>query len=238
MNLLIVQTGSPATPDVLALGDYDALFRAALGAAAENAAVVRPYLDQPLPNPTDYQAILVTGSPAMVSAREPWSEKTAHWLKSAVAAGVATLGVCYGHQLLAHALGGQVGRNPRGPEYGAITLTQAGVGGDPLFQGTIKAGDKVYAAHSETVLRLPKGAVAMAKSPAEENHAVRYARAAWGVQFHPEFTAPVMTALLTATARYLDRHGLDTDAARQAVPGVSEQHGRTLLARFADLARA
>lgn len=236
MTLLIVQTGTPGTPDVLALGDYDVLFRAALGAAADDAVVVRPYLNQPLPAPQDYQGILITGSPAMVSAREPWSEKTAQWLKSAVAADVPTLGVCYGHQLLAHALGGTVGPNPRGPEYGPITLNPVVVDNDPLFHGTLKSGDKVYAAHSETVLALPKGAAVMAASPVDDNQAVRFARAAWGVQFHPEFTAPVMAALLNEAARYLTRHGVDADAARQAVSSVSQKHGRQLLARFAELA--
>jgi GMP synthase (glutamine-hydrolysing) len=238
MRLLIVQTGSPTTPDVLALGDYDALFRAALGGVGERATVTRPYQGQPLPNPEEYQAVLITGSPAMVSAREPWSEKTAQWLKAVVAAGVPTLGVCYGHQLLAHALGGQVGPNPRGPEYGAITLTEADAGSDPLFRGTLQPGDKVFTAHSETVLSLPKGAVAMAKSLADEHQAVRYARAAWGVQFHPEFTAPFMTALLNATAKYLGRHGIDVEAAHRSVPSVSAHHGRRLLARFAELAGA
>ena len=78
--------------------------------------------------------IVITGSPSMVSARLDWSERTAYWLRRAVPTGLPVLGVCYGHQLLAHALGGHVGLNPAGRQIGTVTAQLIdGHKEDPLF---------------------------------------------------------------------------------------------------------
>ena len=58
----------------------------------------------------------------MVSEREPWSERAAEWLREVAQRGIPLLGICYGHQLLAHALGGRVGANPQGREIGTVEV--------------------------------------------------------------------------------------------------------------------
>src|SRR5690606_17456722 len=63
---------------------------------------------QPLPELNDVSGVIITGSPAMVTDRHDWSERSAEWLVAAVDQQLPTLGICYGHQLLAHALGGAV----------------------------------------------------------------------------------------------------------------------------------
>src|SRR3546814_4405831 len=72
----------------------------------------------------------------MVTERRDWSEATAAWLREAAHAGVPVFGICYGHQLLAHALGGEVGDNPNGRKMGtvAVDLLPAAAD-DPLFAG-------------------------------------------------------------------------------------------------------
>src|SRR5690606_40927594 len=117
-KLLIIQTGSTGSDTVRAtVGDYDRMFLTALDLGAGAAEVCRVFRDEPLPDPGGIAGAVVTGSPAMVTDRLPWSERTAEWLRRAVAQGTPVLGVCYGHQLLAHALGGVVAANPRGPNY-------------------------------------------------------------------------------------------------------------------------
>lgn len=74
-----------------------------------------------------------SGSSAMISHREAWNERTADWLRDAAACATPVLGICYGHQLLAHALGGRVGPNPHRREIGTVLLRLASEAGDALL---------------------------------------------------------------------------------------------------------
>jgi GMP synthase (glutamine-hydrolysing) len=170
-----------------------------------------------LPAHLDYSAIVITGSGAMVSHREIWSEKTASWLKNAVEERALILGVCYGHQLLAHALGGDVGPNPNGRQIGSQRIElEPAAAADPLFQN-MPASFQVNTSHEENVLTLPEGAVRLARSPGDENHAFRYGDFAWGVQFHPEFDATVMLGYLDARAEAIRSEGQDPQALKRQV---------------------
>ena len=120
-KLLIVKTGQ-AVPKARADGrDFEHWFMAGLGPERFAYATIRVDELESLPPPdqaADLAAVLVTGSPSMVSSRESWSEHTAAWLKRMHDSNVPMLGVCYGHQLIAHALGGTVGRGQ--PIWGPI----------------------------------------------------------------------------------------------------------------------
>ena len=58
----------------------------------------------------------------MVTQHLQWSERIAEWLPEAAERQIPTLGICYGHQLLAYALGGKAGNNPQGPEFGTVDV--------------------------------------------------------------------------------------------------------------------
>jgi GMP synthase (glutamine-hydrolysing) len=171
----------------------------------------------------------------MVSAREPWSERSAGWLREAVAAGTPVLGICYGHQLLAHALGGRVGPNPRGREIGTIELRlDPAARSDPLL-GALPARCRAQATHVESVLELPPGARALASSPGDPVQAFAAGPAAWGVQFHPEFDAEVMRAYLEERRELLAGEGIDAAGLLRRVEETPQAAG--LLGRFAALLR-
>ena len=151
------------------------------------------FRQQPLPRPENLAGVVITGSAAMVSDREDWSERTAAWLVKAIQHGLPVLGVCYGHQLLAHALGGRVGANPSGRQIGTVKvrLTDS-ASNDPLF-GHLPPSFAAQASHQEVVLELPPGTRRLASSPLDINFAIQFTDRVWGVQFHPEFSAPVMS---------------------------------------------
>jgi len=188
------------------------------------------FRQQPLPGPENLAGVVITGSAAMVSDREDWSEYSAAWLKQAIQHGIPVLGVCYGHQLLAHALGGRVGPNPSGRQIGTVKvrLTDS-ASNDPLF-GHLPPGFAAQASHQEAVLELPTGARRLANSPLDSNFAIQFADKVWGVQFHPEFSAPVMSEYIYCRRDNLDEEGLDADQLLSKVTDTPE--ARSVLKKF------
>jgi len=170
----------------------------------------------------------------MVTDREGWSEHTACWLRDAVNAGLPVLGICYGHQLLAHALGGSVQDHPEGLEVGTtdVWLTHEGED-DPLF-AAFPSHWPAQVAHRQTVTELPTGAVHLAHNRFEPHHAFRVGKCAWGVQFHPEFDIDTTRAYIEHLGGALTQQGQSIHALNGAVQPTPL--AASLLARFAHLA--
>ncbi|SMF52084.1 glutamine amidotransferase [Pseudogulbenkiania subflava] len=226
---LIIKTGSTLPALAEEQGDFEDWIRRELP-DADDWRVVNVVAGETLPPPQHCAAAVITGSPAMVSERAPWSEATAAWLRAAHAARVPLLGICYGHQLLADALGGEVGYHPHGPEAGAVEVERlVAAETDPLL-GTLPARFAANVIHWQTVLRLPPGAVPLAGNAFEPHQAFRLG-SAWGVQFHPEFDQHAMRRYLELLHDRLCAAGRDPQALLAQVRPTPEAAG--LLARFA-----
>ncbi len=231
--MLVVKTGTTLPELRPRRGDYEDWIVERLGLPWERIELVVVYEGETLPDPHEPAGVVVTGSSALVSAREPWSERAAAWLREAVATGTPLLGICYGHQLLAHALGGRVGRNPRGREIGTVALElHAAAREDPLLGG-LPAQLKVQATHVESVLELPPGARLLASSATDPHQAFACGERAWGVQFHPEFDAEVVRTYLEVRREEIRGEGIDPESLERAVE--ESPHGTRLLRRFAEL---
>ncbi|HSM69281.1 MAG TPA: glutamine amidotransferase [Xanthomonadales bacterium] len=208
--LLLIKTGTTIPEIIPAHGDFEQWFAAALGEAP--LLVVDVFRGKRLPEPETVAGAVITGSAAMVSHREDWSECTAHWLSAALEDELPVLGVCYGHQLLAHALGGTVGPNPGGREMGTQKVqTQPAAAHDPLFR-EYPAEFLAHTTHLEAVIEPPSTAVRLASSELDENLVLRFADSAWGVQYHPEFPAEVMREYIRRRAGVLSAEGQDPEA--------------------------
>ena len=231
--VLIVKTGSTLPAIAARRGDFEDWITEGMGVAREHVRVVRVDRDEPLPAPRDVGAVVVTGSAAMVSAREPWSERTGEWLVRAVDARAPLLGICYGHQLLAHALGGEVGLNPRGREIGTVEVTLTSQGELDTLLGVLPRRFHVQATHMESVLTLPKGARVLAGNASDPHQAFAIGNRAWAVQFHPEADADVIRGYIEARAGAIREEGLDPDALIAAT--TDTDHGTEILRRFAEL---
>ncbi len=233
LRVLLLQVGHTFEELVRTRGDYDLWFREGLGLSEREFEVARIYDGAAIPDSFDYDGIVVTGSAAMVTDREPWSEATGAYLAGAVAARVPVLAVCYGHQLLAHALGGLVGYNPAGRHVGSAELElTVEAGSDPLF-GAFATPMFVHVSHSQRVLQLPAEAVLLARCERDPYHAFRVGECAWGVQFHPEFDAATARAYVELRAPTIAAEGLDPEA---LLRNVREQTaGPALLRRFRSL---
>lgn len=236
-RLLILKTGtlSGRMPDLVReFGDCDDMFIAGTACKDDWVEVVAVHEDEDiLESPSSYSGVLITGSSAMVSSPTPWMRRTASWLREAVEAEVPVLGVCFGHQLLAYALGGTVGVNPAGPEAGTISVNFNDLSRqDPLFGGMPEQA-MFNAHHYETVLALPEGAVVLGQNTHDRHQAVRFRPKAWGTQFHPEISGPIMSALMKTVGPKLDENGLSAAAIAAAVEDTPA--GTDLLRRYCSM---
>jgi GMP synthase (glutamine-hydrolysing) len=233
--VLIIRTGQ--APDNIRArhGDFPHWFRLAAQLEPEQVRVIHVAAGENLPSPDEVAGALITGSAAMVTERAPWSENTAGWIRNAMDVDLPLLGVCYGHQLMSHALGGRVDYLAGGREIGTVPLELLpGAEQDPL---TAHMGSlfRAHTTHEQSVLEIPKTAKVLARSARDPHHLLRYGRNAISVQFHPEFNADVMRAYIKRKYHDMRREGFDphqtfqqvaaTPIARRLLKMFSRHHG-------------
>jgi GMP synthase-like glutamine amidotransferase len=192
--------------------------------------------EEPVPA-GEFDALVLYGAATNIvdAERERWLRDELTWLKAQLDAGVPALGLCFGGQLLAAALGAPVVR-AEPPEIGwhPVALTAAGAA-DPVL-GAMGTSFDACQWHSWT-FGVPAGGVLLASSPVCPQ-AFRHGRA-WAVQFHPEVDRATL-------ARWVDGWDKDPDAVAQGFD-PARQHaelearidgwnarGRNLFAAFVD----
>ena len=169
--------------------------------------------------PADYDnvhGVVVLGGPQNVGDPEPWINQEIAYIKGAHDRGLAVVGVCLGHQMIARALGGDVGPMAR-PEIG-FTRTSLGV---PAQTDTIMAGVpwafEAFQTHAQEVTRLPAGATSLASSETCKVQAFRAGLRTYGFQFHFEADRPMVSAFLGETRDSAKQAGLSVgDLEKQA----------------------
>jgi GMP synthase (glutamine-hydrolysing) len=228
-RIVILVTGQTLPEIAARRGDYPAWIRDKTGDAWRGEwAVFDVRTDEPLPGPRDADAFVITGSSSSVTERAPWMLRTEALVREIAAAERPLLGICFGHQLVAQALGGEVTRNPRGREMGAMRVSR--IADDFLFAGLPRTFD-VHGTHVDAVARLPAGGELLATTPQDPAAAFRVGPNVRGVQFHPEFDADVMRGYLQARRDLVRSEGGDPEAllANVDVPTA----GEAILANFA-----
>lgn len=232
-QIVVVKVGSTFPSLIHKRGDFEDWILSGMALHPDLTLVVNVQCAIALPEHDQVLGIVVTGSHASVTDHHDWSEQTAEWLAKAVAREIPILGICYGHQLLAYALGGEVGDNPNGREYGTgeIQLT-ANAQGDALFGG-LPTSLKAHLSHAQSVLRLPDGARRLAFSAMDGNLAFAVGPLAWGVQFHPEYDAEVAKEYVHQDRGALLAEKQDPD--RLIETCVDTPQAGTILRRFTDI---
>ncbi len=149
--------------------------------------VRRPFAGEELPSTlSDHAGLVVLGGSmgADDDADHAWLTPTKELIREAAAQQVPAWGICLGHQLVAVALGGQVGRNPRGQQIGVLDVGWTDAE-EPLFAEVPRPSPAVQW-NNDIVTVMPEGAIVLARTPAGEVQAARFAPTVWGVQWHPE----------------------------------------------------
>lgn len=189
MKLAILETGAPPEPLIAGFGRYPDMFRGLLGLTAPGFDVQAG--EYPA-RAEDYDAYLVTGSPAGVYDKLPWIAPLSDFLRQAK--GKAKLvGICFGHQIMAQALGGHAEKSARG--WGVGLMTYPIVRHEPWMDNVPLIS--VPASHQDQVVLQPPDTDVIASSLFTP-----YAALAWrdgsaiSFQFHPEFSPAYAKALI------------------------------------------
>jgi GMP synthase (glutamine-hydrolysing) len=208
-KLYILKTGTTYPATAKRLGDFDTWSINGLGNRAFECRVLDVEHGSELPDAGDCAGVLITGSHSMVTENLPWSLRVERWIAPLLASRIPILGICYGHQLLARAAGGQVGFHPTGKEIGTVQIQVLPDGTEDGLFRNMPSSFRAHVCHAQTVLSLPPNAVRLAWNQHEPNHAFRIGGCAWGVQFHPEYTVDIMKAYIEEQAEELQRAGMD-----------------------------
>lgn len=196
-NILIIQTGPLIYEAQKPFGEYATRFAKIIEPLSVETTICNAFNYKPLPKSSErFDGIILTGSPLYVNDADPWMKETANWVLHAADQHIPILGVCFGHQLLAYALGGVVEKNAAGPEYGTteVSLTETGTT-DALFTG-LSTILKTHQYHSDHIVTLPADAIVLAQNTTSPIQAFAYGEHIRGLQWHPEATKESLGAVL------------------------------------------
>jgi GMP synthase-like glutamine amidotransferase len=195
MKLTIIQTGELAQPLRDRFGSYSAMFErmfdaTGLGFSYE---IVRVFDGAPLPDPAKLEGIVITGSAAGVYDDLPWMEPLRQFIRTAYAKKIRMLGICFGHQIMADALGGDVRKSDKGWGLGRHVYT---VQHRPGFMASAPGTLAVACSHQDQVIVPPPEAEVILASEFTPNAGLAYKNgAALSFQPHPEFLDDYTLAL-------------------------------------------
>ena len=189
MKLAILETGHPPADLAGRFGSYPAMFERLLGDGFE----IETFDVQAgqLPDPAAHDAVLITGSPAGVYDDHPWIEPLMAFIRAAKNARM--VGVCFGHQVMAEALGGHVVKSDKG--WGTGLHQYSVVHAEPWLDDASTIA--IPASHQDQVIEQPPKTEIVAASDFTPYAALAWTdRPAISFQFHPEFSPEFAKALI------------------------------------------
>ncbi|MBN3854427.1 MULTISPECIES: glutamine amidotransferase [unclassified Paraburkholderia] len=180
-------------------------------------------------NPVSASLMVILGGPinACDDARYPTLAPIAALIEKRIAAGLPTLGICLGAQLIARVLGARVYASGH-KEIGWTPLTLTDAGRQSPLRHVDGASTSMLHWHGDT-FDLPQGATRLASTPLCENQAFAWGNHVLGLQCHPEVRADRFEPWLIGNAGELDAAGIDINVLRaetaQHAPRLETQAG-------------
>ena len=234
--ILILKTGQTLPSIKAKRGDFENWITTFSGYSETCFSTCQVFRDEKFPAISSISGIIVTGSPAMVTDDSAWIKRSEQYLLEAIGQGLPLLGICFGHQLLAQALGGKVDWHPKGRNIGTAPIQLTGDAEiDPLLS-SLPGEILVHSTHMQSAITLPSSARILAGNSFEPHHAVRFGEKVWGLQFHPEFDEGIIEEYIKGRYTLIVEEGLDADALLAAVKPTPESN--EILNRFVSLAIA
>lgn len=207
MKIGILQTGHSPDDFRETLGDYGQMFTKLL-AGHEFDFRIWSVVDNEFPDSVDdADGWLITGSKHGAYEPHEWIPPLEDFIRETKADGRPMIGVCFGHQIIAQALGGKVEKFAGGWSVGRTEYALEG--------GTVA----LNAWHQDQVVERPEGAEVVGSSDFCENAALMYGDSIWTIQPHPEFNHDFIDGLIKTRGKgVVPDHQLEQASALLDVP--------------------
>jgi GMP synthase (glutamine-hydrolysing) len=178
-------------PEFLGIsGDYEEMFGRLFEDYEDVELVVYDAIEGEMPeSPRDCDAWLTTGSRYSVNDDLPWIRELEEFVRRVADSGVPFVGICFGHQLIARALGGTVVKSDRGWGVGVKEVQLV----DSAIEGSTVA---LLNSHQDQVERLPEGATVLGWNEHCPVSVMGVGPSVLGIQGHPEMEPALVEALL------------------------------------------
>ena len=234
-RITIIETGlvSPKTRELH--GSYPQMFEHMIGVADASVTfnTVSIPAGEPLPDIEELEAILITGSAAGVYDTLDWIAPLEGFVRTAHDNKVPMIGVCFGHQLIAQALGGTVRKSEKGWGIGRHVYDVAP--GNGLIEGTRIA---LACSHQDQVITPPVGAKTILSSDFTPHAGLLYAGdTTLSVQPHPEFSVGFALACCEVVRKGLAPDSVVTTAQASLAEPLDSARLGGVIARFLSGAR-
>ena len=231
LDIAILRTDE-VLPDFVGVhGDYPEMFESLLRAGARDREEPVPLKIHTydarhceFPEPGAHQGYLITGSRKSVYDEEAWIGALAGFLRAVLRAGSKVVGICFGHQLLAHFFGGRTEPAPGGWLVGV--QENHTTSREPWMDGT---GNRLnlIASHRDQVTQLPPGARLIAASDNCPLGGFVMGKQVLTFQGHPEFQRAYSRALME-----MRREAIGEDTYRAGVESLEKETDEALVGRW------
>ena len=221
MKLTIIQTGDVPQPLLGRFGPYRRMFETMFDKTGQGFSYeVVPVSDgAPFPDPGQLEGIVITGSAAGVYDTLPWLDPLRGFIRAAYDRQTPMLGICFGHQIMADALGGDVRKSDKGWGLGRHSY---GVTRRPDFMRSSPDLLAVACSHQDQVITPPSSAEVILASDFTPNAGLVYRNgAALSFQPHPEFADDYTLALAELRRGKAPDQVVDTALDSVAMPSNS-----------------
>ena len=220
MRIGILETGYPPAHLVDEHGSYPDMFRRFVGEDAARYEVFDVQTGAPPADPREYDALFVMGSPAGVYDPLPWIPPLMDYLREAKGK-TAMVGVCFGHQVMAQAFGGEVRKSEKGWGLGLHTYDVAAP--QPWMNGDVRTV-ALPVSHQDQVVERPPAARVVAASEFTPYAMLAYDdQPAISFQCHPEFTVDYARALVERRRGQVPDEALDRASASLDAPNDADR---------------
>lgn len=208
--IYILKIGETFTSTKNRFGDFDTWIIDFIGRTNKTVKVITIKNNVKLPSLKSAAGFIITGSHSMVTEKSENILLLEKYVRKIDVKKIPLLGICFGHQLIANALGGNSDYNKKGKEIGKVRIKlRNNVSNDLLLKNFPKQFDS-FETHYQSVLKLPRKAIVLASNFKDKHQIVRFSKYIWGVQFHPEFHKNIMKEYILNQEKELKKLGFNS----------------------------